>query len=128
MCSISGSSDGLGLMAARLLVDGGHEVTLHARNPARAEDARRSVPQAKAVTVGDLSRHEKFQTKHRRRLADYSYCHVMELALTLSLRVYHVVPDSVLREVIHYRSPLFRLYRKAYRNGAVALGHRLPSR
>ena len=52
---ISGSSDGLGLMAARLLVDGGHEVTLHARNTARAEDARRSVPQAKAVTVGDLS-------------------------------------------------------------------------
>jgi NAD(P)-dependent dehydrogenase (short-subunit alcohol dehydrogenase family) len=52
---ISGSSDGLGLMAARLLVDGGHEVTLHARNTARAEDARRSVPQAKAVAVGDLS-------------------------------------------------------------------------
>jgi NAD(P)-dependent dehydrogenase (short-subunit alcohol dehydrogenase family) len=48
---ISGSSDGLGLMAARLLVDGGHEVTLHARNTARAEDARRSVPQAKAVAV-----------------------------------------------------------------------------
>ena len=40
---------------ARLLVDGGHEVTLHARNTARAEDARRSVPQAKAVAVGDLS-------------------------------------------------------------------------
>jgi NAD(P)-dependent dehydrogenase (short-subunit alcohol dehydrogenase family) len=52
---ISGSSDGLGLMAARLLVDGGHEVTLHARNTARAENARRSVPQAKAVAVGDLS-------------------------------------------------------------------------
>ena len=52
---ISGSSDGLGLMAARLLVDGGHEVTLHARNTARAEDTRRSVPQAKAVAVGDLS-------------------------------------------------------------------------
>jgi NAD(P)-dependent dehydrogenase (short-subunit alcohol dehydrogenase family) len=52
---ISGSSDGLGLMAARLLVDGGHEVTLHARNTARAEDARRTVPQAKAVAVGDLS-------------------------------------------------------------------------
>jgi hypothetical protein len=48
----------------------------------------------------------KFQTKHRRRLADYSYCHVMELAITLSLRVYHVVPDSVLREIIRYRSRL----------------------
>jgi hypothetical protein len=58
--------------------------------------------------------HEKFQTKHRRRLADYSYCHVMELALTLSLRVYHVVSDSVLRGIIRCRSPLYRLYRKAY--------------
>jgi len=52
---VTGSSDGLGLMAARLLVDRGHEVTLHARNAARAEDARRSVPQAGAVAVGDLS-------------------------------------------------------------------------
>jgi NAD(P)-dependent dehydrogenase (short-subunit alcohol dehydrogenase family) len=52
---ISGSSDGLGLLAARLLVDWGHEVTLHARSAARAEDARRSVPKAKAVTIGDLS-------------------------------------------------------------------------
>ena len=52
---ISGSSDGLGLLAARLLVDWGHEVTLHARSAARAEDARRSVPEAKAVAIGDLS-------------------------------------------------------------------------
>jgi NADP-dependent 3-hydroxy acid dehydrogenase YdfG len=51
---ISGSSDGLGLLAARLLVDWGHEVTLHARSAARAEDARRSVPEAKAVAIGDL--------------------------------------------------------------------------
>src|SRR3984957_5129222 len=52
---ISGSSDGLGLLAARLLLDCGHEVTLHARSAARAEDARRSVPEAKAVAIGDLS-------------------------------------------------------------------------
>jgi len=58
---ISGSSDGLGLLAARLLVDGGHEVTLHARSVARAEDARRSVPQAKAVAVGDLSSIEEMR-------------------------------------------------------------------
>jgi NAD(P)-dependent dehydrogenase (short-subunit alcohol dehydrogenase family) len=52
---ITGSSDGLGLMAARLLADEGHQVTLHARNDARAEDTRRSLPQAEAVLVGDLS-------------------------------------------------------------------------
>ncbi|MGO9331062.1 MAG: SDR family NAD(P)-dependent oxidoreductase [Steroidobacteraceae bacterium] len=58
---ISGSSDGLGLMAARLLVAEGHEVTLHARNAIGAEDARRSVPQAKAVAVGDLSSIEEMR-------------------------------------------------------------------
>ena len=52
---ITGSADGLGLMAAQLLVEWGHEVTLHARNDARAADARRALPQAKAIVVGDLS-------------------------------------------------------------------------
>jgi len=52
---ITGSSDGLGLMAAKLLVEWGHQVTLHARNDARVDDARRALPQAEAVAVGDLS-------------------------------------------------------------------------
>ena len=52
---ITGSSDGLGLLAARLLADEGHHVTLHARSDARAADARRALPQAEAVAVGDLS-------------------------------------------------------------------------
>jgi hypothetical protein len=47
-------------------------------------------------------------------LADYTYCDVMELAITLSLRVYHVVPDSVLREIIRNRARLHQLYRKSY--------------
>jgi NAD(P)-dependent dehydrogenase (short-subunit alcohol dehydrogenase family) len=53
---ITGSSDGLGLMAGRLLAGDGHQVTLHARNDVRAADARRSLPSADAVVVGDLSR------------------------------------------------------------------------
>jgi NAD(P)-dependent dehydrogenase (short-subunit alcohol dehydrogenase family) len=52
---ITGSSDGLGLMAAKLLVDGGHHVTLHARNDARADETRRALPQADAVLVGAAS-------------------------------------------------------------------------
>lgn len=52
---ITGSSDGLGLMAARLLAERGHRVVLHARNARRADDARTSLPQAEAVVVGDLS-------------------------------------------------------------------------
>ena len=51
---ISGSSTGLGLMAAELLVSQGHQVVLHARNAARAADARRSLPGAEAVVEGDL--------------------------------------------------------------------------
>jgi NAD(P)-dependent dehydrogenase (short-subunit alcohol dehydrogenase family) len=52
---ITGSTEGLGLMAARLLTDDGHAVTLHARSAARAEDARAALPAATAVVVGDLS-------------------------------------------------------------------------
>ena len=52
---ISGSSTGLGLMAGELLVEQGHGVVLHARNQARAKDARKALPQAEAVVVGDLS-------------------------------------------------------------------------
>src|SRR5271170_5708059 len=52
---ITGSSDGLGLMAGQLLVEWGHQVTLHARNAARAKDARRSLPAAEHIVVGDLS-------------------------------------------------------------------------
>jgi NAD(P)-dependent dehydrogenase (short-subunit alcohol dehydrogenase family) len=52
---VTGSADGLGLMAARLLVEQGHRVTLHARNDARAADARRSLRQAEEVVVGDFA-------------------------------------------------------------------------
>ena len=51
---ISGSSTGLGLMAADRLADQGHEVVLHARNADRAADSRRELPQAGAVVVGDV--------------------------------------------------------------------------
>jgi NAD(P)-dependent dehydrogenase (short-subunit alcohol dehydrogenase family) len=51
---VSGSSAGLGLMAADLLVGRGHRVVLHARNADRAEDTRRELPQTEAVVIGDL--------------------------------------------------------------------------
>jgi NAD(P)-dependent dehydrogenase (short-subunit alcohol dehydrogenase family) len=52
---ITGSSDGLGLLAARLLVGEGHAVMLHARSAARADDARRALPGAEGAIVGDLA-------------------------------------------------------------------------
>ena len=52
---ITGSADGLGKLAAELLIEQGHEVVLHARSEARAEETKRRVPQAQAVVIGDLS-------------------------------------------------------------------------
>ena len=52
---VTGSSDGLGLMAGQLLAAEGHSVTLHARNDSRAGDTRAALPQADGVLVGDLS-------------------------------------------------------------------------
>jgi NAD(P)-dependent dehydrogenase (short-subunit alcohol dehydrogenase family) len=52
---ITGSSDGLGLIAARLLIDQGHEVILHGRNERRSRDALAGAPGANGVVSGDLS-------------------------------------------------------------------------
>jgi NAD(P)-dependent dehydrogenase (short-subunit alcohol dehydrogenase family) len=52
---ITGSADGLGMLAARLLAGDGHSVTLHARSAGRAADAHAAVPAAESVVIGDLS-------------------------------------------------------------------------
>lgn len=59
---ITGSSDGLGLMAARLLVEQGHSVVLHARSQQRADEAQNQLPAAESVVVGDLT--SITQTRH----------------------------------------------------------------
>ena len=52
---ITGSSDGLGLMASQLLIEQGHEVVLHGRNEARRRDALAAAPGARGAVSGDLS-------------------------------------------------------------------------
>jgi NAD(P)-dependent dehydrogenase (short-subunit alcohol dehydrogenase family) len=52
---VTGSSDGLGLTAAQLLVEQGHSVVLHARNAQRAEATYRRLPGAEAIVTGDLA-------------------------------------------------------------------------
>ena len=52
---ITGSSDGLGQLIARSLIAQGHQVTLHARNPKRAEVAMAGAPGAEGVLIADLS-------------------------------------------------------------------------
>jgi NAD(P)-dependent dehydrogenase (short-subunit alcohol dehydrogenase family) len=52
---ITGSSTGLGLMAAQFLAEQGHQVILHARGERRARDAQKALPVATATVVGDLA-------------------------------------------------------------------------
>jgi NAD(P)-dependent dehydrogenase (short-subunit alcohol dehydrogenase family) len=51
---ITGSSDGLGLLAAKMLIAQGHSVVLHARNEKRAAEAFDKVPGAESVLTADL--------------------------------------------------------------------------
>jgi NAD(P)-dependent dehydrogenase (short-subunit alcohol dehydrogenase family) len=52
---VTGSADGLGQIAARLLVASGHDVVLHGRNRDRARQAIEAAPGARDALVGDLS-------------------------------------------------------------------------
>jgi NAD(P)-dependent dehydrogenase (short-subunit alcohol dehydrogenase family) len=51
---ITGSSDGLGRMAAQLLIEQKHTVVLHARNKTRRQEALSAVLGAEHVVLGDL--------------------------------------------------------------------------
>lgn len=52
---ITGSTDGLGLAAARTLIEEGHEVVLHARSVQRASVLSDLASRAAGIVVGDLS-------------------------------------------------------------------------
>jgi NAD(P)-dependent dehydrogenase (short-subunit alcohol dehydrogenase family) len=52
---ITGSTDGLGLLAARTLLSENHKVVLHARTQQRASALADLAPRAAGVVIGDLS-------------------------------------------------------------------------
>src|SRR5687768_1078645 len=52
---ITGSADGLGQLSAKLLIEKGHQVVLHARNRERSRDALKKTPGAENVLTADLS-------------------------------------------------------------------------
>ena len=58
----------------------------------------------------------------RRGRANYSYCHLMELALALTTRVYYFVPDTVLNGIVRHRHVLYRYYRRAYADRNSGIG------
>jgi hypothetical protein len=73
-----------------------------------------------------------FDRNMRGELDTYAYHHAMEIALVLALRVYHVVPDALLKEVVRWRPALHRHYRRAYaereRGGGQGIMVRLPGK
>jgi len=52
---VTGSTDGLGKAAARALMDAGHGVVLHARNPTRLRAVADIADRAAGIVIGDLS-------------------------------------------------------------------------
>jgi NAD(P)-dependent dehydrogenase (short-subunit alcohol dehydrogenase family) len=56
---ITGSSDGLGQIAAQLLLSQGHAVVLHARNAERVQETLAKVPGAEQVLIADLANFEQ---------------------------------------------------------------------
>ena len=88
---ITGSSDGLGSLAARSLVEHGHHVVLHARNERRAEDALRKVPGAETVLTGDLTKLE--ETKQLAEAANA--CGPLDVVIH-NAAVYRYGPDALL--------------------------------
>jgi len=59
---ITGSTDGLGLAAARTLIGEGHQVVLHARSPERGSAVGDLAAKAAGVVVGDLSRADEVRS------------------------------------------------------------------
>lgn len=52
---ITGSSDGIGLVAARALISQGHQVFLHARNFQRATHTKEAAPGGAGILIADIS-------------------------------------------------------------------------
>jgi NAD(P)-dependent dehydrogenase (short-subunit alcohol dehydrogenase family) len=64
---ITGSSDGLGQLAAKLLIEQGHGVVVHARSEQRAKETLAATPGAERCVIGDLS-----SIAQTRKVADHA--------------------------------------------------------
>lgn len=89
---ITGSADGLGQLAAKALVNQGHQVVLHARNIERGRHALQQVPGAEHVIVGDLSDIEETKNVAREANARGRFDAVIHNA-----GVYRASPEEILR-------------------------------
>jgi NAD(P)-dependent dehydrogenase (short-subunit alcohol dehydrogenase family) len=103
---ITGSTEGLRLMAARLLADDGHSVTLHARSAARAQDARAALPAARAVVIGDLSSIAGMRQVAEQANADGPYDAVIHNAGVGYREPQHIRTDDGLEHVFAINAPV----------------------
>jgi NAD(P)-dependent dehydrogenase (short-subunit alcohol dehydrogenase family) len=88
---ITGSADGLGLLAATELLEQGHDVVSHARNAERAQQAKAQLPEGTKVLVGDLANIE--ETK--RLAADVNESGKFDVVIH-NAGVYTASPETIL--------------------------------
>lgn len=95
---LTGSSDGLGLLAGKQLAAQGHDVILHARNEERADAARRSLPECRSVLIGDLSTIAAMESVASQADAEGRFDAVIHnLGTGYNDRERHVTPDGLSR-------------------------------
>lgn len=132
---ITGSADGLGLLSAQRLIEQGHAVTLHARNPERARTARAAAEGAEAVLVADVStlaqmrslaeqanRSGRFQAVIHNVGVGYQTAHRVETADGLSqLFAINVLTPYVLTALMQRPDRLVYLSSGMHRGGSASL-------
>lgn len=73
---ITGSTDGIGLETAKMLVEQGHRVLLHGRNPSKLEDAKATIGSADGY-IADLSNIEDVKTLAQNIIGDHERLDVL---------------------------------------------------
>jgi NAD(P)-dependent dehydrogenase (short-subunit alcohol dehydrogenase family) len=99
---VTGSSDGIGLLAAKLLIEQGHSVVLHGRNTSRSGDAVLAASGAEGVVTGDLSTvaGAKIVADEANKLGPFD-------------AVVHNAASGIDRRVGRRRNPEFRTYSRS---------------
>jgi NAD(P)-dependent dehydrogenase (short-subunit alcohol dehydrogenase family) len=121
---VTGSSDGLGLAAARTLLAQGHEVVVHVRSQARMPAVRDLVDQGAVATIGDLSDLAQIRDLARQVNAIGQMDAVIHNAGVLSgtqLLVVNVVAPYLLTALVQRARRLIYLSSSMHRGGTARL-------
>lgn len=130
---ITGSTTGLGYLAAGALINQGHQLVLHARNEEKAKQLMRKLPDAEGVLVADLSSME--ETKRMAAAANASGAFdtvihnagVYNVASELTFAVNTMAP-YILTCLMHQPKRLIYLSSGLHRQGSPYPGRLHPDR